>query len=346
MVKFNEGENTIRAIGHIGSTDLTDELRLNYQTTTWGKPARLVLKEIAQTNALATVQVQAFDKDGVLCLDAANLVRFGLTGDGRLLDNLGTVRGSRAVQLADGKAQISLQLTARKAVVSVASEGLTTQFLNVTNAGWSSMPRKNGSTGGKPKVAVSASSAVTLDVAAIDRERILKAASAALTLEPITITRFRAKFCEGGPNDFYSNGDYWWPDPTKPDGLPYLQRDGETNPGNFNEHRTAMRSLRDAVAALGAAYQVTGEDRYAMKAAELLRVFFLDPTTRMNPHLNFAQAIPGRSPGRGIGIIDTLHLAEVPLAIEALAKSPAFPPQVVAGLKQWFREYSDWMITS
>lgn len=74
--------------------------------------------------------------------------------------------------------------------------------------------------------------------------------------------------------------------------------------------------MKDAVAALGAAYALSGDDQYAAKAAELLRVFFLDPKKRMNPHLKYAQAIPGRSPGRGIGIIDTLHLAELPFAID------------------------------
>ena len=117
---------------------------------------------------------------------------------------------------------------------------------------------------------------------------------------------------EGGPNDFYSNGDYWWPNPDTTNGLPYVQRDGETNPDNFNQHRECIWQLRDAVAALGAAYKITGDDRYAKKAAELLRVFFLDPKTRMNPNLQYAQAIPGVSPGRGTGIIDTLHLIEIP----------------------------------
>ena len=185
-----------------------------------------------------------------------------------------------------------------------------------------------------------------LDVAVIDRDRILKAAKKALTLRPLTITKFRPKLSEGGPNDFYSNGDYWWPDPKKPNGLPYIQRDGQTNPENFNQHRVAVRQLRDAVAALGAAYQVTREDRYAKKAAELLTVFFLDPKTRMNPHLNYAQAIPGVSPGRGIGIIDTLHLIEIPPAIEAMQKSRAFPPKTLAGMYAWFGDYTEWMLTS
>ena len=184
------------------------------------------------------------------------------------------------------------------------------------------------------------------DVAGIDHDRILKAASTALTLEPLTITRFRAKLSQGGPNDFYSNGDYWWPDPTKPGGLPYIQRDGESNPDNFSQHRLALRQLRDAVAALGAAYKLTGEDRYAAKGAELLRVFFLDPNTRMNPHLQYAQAIPGVSPGRGVGIIDALHLIEIPPAISAMQRSPIFPSETLAGLRQWFRDLAQWMATS
>lgn len=185
-----------------------------------------------------------------------------------------------------------------------------------------------------------------VNIAAIDHDRILQAAAAALTQEPISITKFRAKLGEGGPNDFYSNGDYWWPDPGKPDGLPYLQRDGQTNPEIFSHHRLAVRDLRDRVAALAAACKITGEDRYVIKAVALLRVFFLDPSTRMNPHLNFAQAIPGVSSGRGIGIIDTLHLIEIPPAIQAMRSSGAFPAETLAGLKKWFRDYSEWMLTS
>ena len=191
-------------------------------------------------------------------------------------------------------------------------------------------------------------SGVNVDVAAIDRDRILAAAAKALERQPLTITAERAKLSEGGPNDYYSNGDYWWPDPdpSKPDGLPYIQRDGESNPNAFFHHRMAMRNTRDAVAALGAAYRITNDDRYAAKAAELLRVFFLDQQTRMNPHLQYAQAIPGVSPGRGVGIIDALHLIEVPLAVEAMVKSPAMPSDVVTDLRKWFGELAEWMVTS
>jgi hypothetical protein len=185
-----------------------------------------------------------------------------------------------------------------------------------------------------------------LDVAAADRERILKAATAALGVEPITITKFHALLSEGGPNDFYSNGDYWWPDPSKTNGLPYIEHDGESNPNNFNEHRRCIHQLRNAVAALAAAYKLTGDETYAAKAAGLLGVFFIEPKTRMNPRLDYAQAVPGRTPGRSYGIIDTLHLVEVPVAIEALRKSPPFTPALLAGLKAWFGDYAQWLMTS
>ena len=183
-------------------------------------------------------------------------------------------------------------------------------------------------------------------MAALDRERILKAAQAALTVPPITITAFPAEQSAGGRNDYFSMADYYWPDPTKTNGLPFIQRDGESYPGVFTAHRMAMRNLRDAVAALGAAYKITGEERYAGKAAGLLRTFFLDPATRMNPNLEYAQAVLGKTPGRGIGIIDTLHLIEIPAAVVAMGKSPAFTAELVGGLKQWFRDYSEWMVSS
>jgi hypothetical protein len=167
-----------------------------------------------------------------------------------------------------------------------------------------------------------------------------------LKQEPVSITTVRAKLSEGGPHDFYSNGDYWWPNPNTTNGLPYVQRDGQTNPENFIAHRQIIRQLSDAIAALGAAYKLTGDEKYAQKAAALLKVFFLDDATRMNPGLQYAQAIPGVSSGRGIGIIDTLHIIEIPKAVEAMAESPAFTPEVMDGLKKWFADYVAWIRTS
>ena len=185
-----------------------------------------------------------------------------------------------------------------------------------------------------------------IDVAGIDRERIMKAAALAMKLEPVTITSFPAKLSEGGINDFYSNGDYWWPNPKKPNGLPYIKKDGETNPENFGQHRLALKALRDSVAALAAAYKLTGDERYVTKATELLKVFFLDAKTRMNPDLQYAQAIPGVSPGRGIGIIDALHLIEIPLAVKTLENSKSFPKESGSELRLWFGKLANWMVDS
>jgi beta-galactosidase len=319
-VPLREGENILKAVGKNNDIQAADEISLNYETTTWKAPAKLGLQEVARDGDVVTLEARAYDASNVWCLDATNVVRFGLTGLGRLLDDLGTDRGSRVVQLANGRAWISAKLDG-PIVASVMSEGMQPVFLNDDRP-------------------------VKVNVAEIDRQRILKAAEAALAQPPVTITSSRAKLSEGGLNDFYSNGDYWWPDPAKPDGLPYIQRDGQSNPGNFNDHRVAIRKLQDAVAALGAAYKVTRDDRYAAKAVELLRVFFLDPQTRMNPNFQFAQAVPGVSPGRGTGIIDGLHLIEIPKAVEAMEDSAAFPPAVLDGLRDWFAALVQWMASS
>lgn len=181
-----------------------------------------------------------------------------------------------------------------------------------------------------------------MEVANFDRQRIFRLADQALGAAPISITQFPAKLSEGGPHDFYSNGDYWWPDPNKPDGLPYVRRDGQSNPDNFSAHRMALRNMRDAVTALAAAYAIDGPEKYAEKAVALLKVFFLE-AAKMNPSLLYTQAIPGRSSGRGVGIIDTLHIAEVPPAIMAIDKSKAMTPDIREGLKKWFADYTQWM---
>lgn len=183
-------------------------------------------------------------------------------------------------------------------------------------------------------------------VAEIDRARILRLAAEAMKLKPPAVTDYLATNSAGGPHDFFSQADYFWPNPTNKNGLPYVGRDGETNPDNFEHHRMAMRHMKDAVAALAAAYALTGDDRYIPKATELLRVFFLDEKTKMNPSLKYAQAELGASPGNAIGIIDTLHLAELPMAIRFLEQSPKFDPAVDAGLKKWFTNYIEWMTTS
>ena len=131
LVPFKEGENTLRAVATGGEPALNDEIRLVYQTASWGKPTKFVMTEISRADGIATVEAAAFDAAGVVCLDAANLVRFGLAGDGVLIDNLGTADGSRVVQLANGRARISMRLTGKTVVASVTSDGIESGFTTI-----------------------------------------------------------------------------------------------------------------------------------------------------------------------------------------------------------------------
>ena len=183
------------------------------------------------------------------------------------------------------------------------------------------------------------------DVARIDHARVLKAANQYLKEQPITITASTSPRSAGGIHDFFSEGDYWWPDPAKPDG-PYIQRDGMTNPNNFVDHRRYLMRLSVQVPALAAAWTLTKDERYAKHAVEHLRAWFIDEKTRMNPSLQFAQAIHGRFTGRGIGVIDTIHLVEVARAVEILKDSPSLNANDLGGVIQWFNDYLRWMTTS
>lgn len=179
----------------------------------------------------------------------------------------------------------------------------------------------------------------------IDRDQILSDAQVSLATKPMHITDAVAKISDGGIHDYYSNADYWWPNPDTADGLPYIRKDGQTNTEKFESHRLILRQCRTHVAALSAAYRLTGETKYAKKAVQFLKEFFLDEETKMNPRLLYAQAIPGVCSGRGIGIIDTLHLMDIVMAIKVLHASESMSLEIYEGLKDWFRDYLEWMTT-
>jgi hypothetical protein len=178
------------------------------------------------------------------------------------------------------------------------------------------------------------------DLVAIERPRVLRAAGRYLREQPVTVTASFSPRSAGGRHDFFSEGDYWWPDPNNPGG-PYIQRDGMSNPDNFLDHRRAMIRLSLIVPALAAAYKITGQRQYSDHAARHLRAWFIDDATRMNPNLEYAQAIHGRFTGRGTGIIDTLHLVEVARATSRVGLAAAD----VEGVRKWFAAYVQWMTT-
>jgi hypothetical protein len=183
------------------------------------------------------------------------------------------------------------------------------------------------------------------NVAKFDRDRVIEAANRYLKEQPITITASTSPRSAGGLHDFFSEGDYWWPDPQNPN-APYIQRDGMSNPNNFIDHRRYLMRLSVQVPALTAAWKLTKDPRYARQAAKHLRAWFIDANTRMNPNLQYAQAIHGRFTGRGTGIIDTIHLVEVARAIELLEGSQSLTKADVKGTKQWFTDYLTWMTKS
>ena len=178
----------------------------------------------------------------------------------------------------------------------------------------------------------------------IERQRVLTAVDAYLKQEPLTIVASLCERSAGGLHDFYSEGDYWWPDPEHPHG-PYIRRDGMSNPENFQDHRRALVRFGIQVPALTSAYVITGDLKYAQHAARHLRAWFIDPKTRMNPNLNYAQAISGLVTGRGVGIIDTIHLVEVALAFNHLQAAQVLTRQEQDLIRQWFADYLQWLTT-
>ncbi|MDR6781587.1 hypothetical protein ABIE26_001925 [Pedobacter africanus] len=171
---------------------------------------------------------------------------------------------------------------------------------------------------------------------------ILKNAEWAMQQQPVTVTAESTARSAGGKHDFYSEGDYWWPDPQNPDG-PYIQKDGMTNPQNFVAHRLAMIRFSQIIGALASAYKLTGQEKYVKQAMLHLQAWFISQGTMMNPNLQFAQAIKGRFTGRGIGIIDTIQLMEVAQGVIVMQK--ALAPAVLAGTRKWFAAYLEWLMT-
>jgi unsaturated chondroitin disaccharide hydrolase len=173
---------------------------------------------------------------------------------------------------------------------------------------------------------------------------LMKRADSALSARPVSVTQKTATPPSGDKHDFLSLAPYWWPDPSKPSGLPYIRRDGEMNPQSRLDHDgLRFLAMTDMVESLALAYWFTGEERYARRAAYFVRVFFLDRATRMNPNLNFAQAIPGITPGRGIGILDVRHMPRLLDAIRIIDRAPSWRATDKTQFEVWCRAYLKWL---
>jgi len=150
----------------------------------------------------------------------------------------------------------------------------------------------------------------------------------------------------GDKHDYMSMGPYWWPNPKTKDGLPYIRRDGEVNPERNQFDKIPLRSLDLNVSTLALAYFLTDHAPYAEHAARLVRAWFLDDATRMNPNLNFGQAIPGRSQGRNVGIIESRSFFRIADAVRMLAGSKAWSQENQQEFEHWLKRYLYWLIES
>lgn len=179
-------------------------------------------------------------------------------------------------------------------------------------------------------------------------ETLRRSADAALRRGPYSVRHKQTVAASGDPGDYVSTGPYWWPDPNTADGLPYVRRDGDENPERDGEKfdSTRLNRMADDVALLTLAANHLNEQLYARHAGQLVRTWFLDPSTRMNPNLDYAQAVPGRSAGRPFGVIDAIPFVEVIESIAVLKARGVLSTADDAALRRWFADLVQWMRTS
>ena len=178
-------------------------------------------------------------------------------------------------------------------------------------------------------------------------KKVIREANKQLDMNPVSVMQKEKTPPGGSKHDYTSLGKYWWPNPKTKDGLPYIRKDGVVNPETKNiSDDENLGSLVKAVESLSLAYYITNETKYSDKAAQLLKVWFLDESTKMNPNLNYSQFIPGKSEGRGTGIIDTHWFAIIIDDLGLLESSKSWTKEDNSNIKLWFNQYLDWLISS
>ena len=170
-----------------------------------------------------------------------------------------------------------------------------------------------------------------------------KTADKALKNDAYSVTHKKITPPSGDAHDYLSYSRYWWPDPEKPDGLPYIRKDGVVNRELIAKgDRERLGDFTSDVQDLGLAGYIFKEPRYTKHAAKLVRTWFLDEATKMNPNLNFGQGVPGRESGRGPGIIDTRNFMLVLDAVE-LFDQANWSADDQKSLQTWFDQYQQWL---
>ena len=177
---------------------------------------------------------------------------------------------------------------------------------------------------------------------------ITAAANKMLSKRIVTVMDKQMTPSSGDKHDYMSMGRYWWPDPTKSDGLPYIRKDGQSNPEIEKLDRIPLSNFAKSVETLAVAFYLTADEKYAQKAVDNLRIWFINPETKMNPNMNYGQTIPGirEGLGRGEGVLDTYSFLEMLDAVELLKGSKAFRENDQKAIKEWFVTYVNWLQTS
>ena len=176
---------------------------------------------------------------------------------------------------------------------------------------------------------------------------LMKKAEALLNEKPVSVMEKQGIPPSGDKHDYMSIAPYWWPNPNSADGLPYIRKDGQVNPevAKYTD-KSYLVDVCENVYRLGIAYYLSGDERYAAKASQLVKVWFLDEATKMNPNLNFGQALKGVTDGRAEGLIETRHFIFLIDGLELLKGSVAWTKNDALKMKQWFTQFLEWMFSS
>ncbi|MCC8071719.1 MAG: alginate lyase family protein [Bacteroidales bacterium] len=178
--------------------------------------------------------------------------------------------------------------------------------------------------------------------------QLVSRADSILALAPLSVMYKESVAPSGDRHDYLSQARYFWPNPATEDGLPYVNRDGETNPEIYRLDRYPLSLTAERIKTLALAYYLSDDQRYGDKAAELVDAWFLNPATRMNPHLEYAQMVPGQNNGKGrcYGLIDAYSLVEMLQALQLAQTSSMLPTEQDKALRQWIGQLAKWMIES
>lgn len=176
---------------------------------------------------------------------------------------------------------------------------------------------------------------------------LLRDADSLMSFAPVSVMMKKDFPPSGSKHDYMSIAPYWWPDPSKPGGVPYIRRDGEINPevSKFSD-KNYLPQLCEYVYYLSLAYHFSGDEKYAAHASDLVRTWFIESSTRMNPNLNFGQSVKGVTDGRAEGLIDTRNFIFLIDGLKLLDGSRNWHKTDASAMKSWFSSFSTWMYTS